>query len=67
MPSQWTKEDSMKMDTAAGEAETDLRAKLESMKAAGQEMSAKQLLCWWNKWLMKAGHKRLYRIADRLL
>lgn len=65
--STWTKEDSAKMDAAAYEAEQDLKTKLANQPNGGSTFTASQLLDWWNKWLMKAGHKRLYRIATRLL
>ena len=50
----FTQEDKDKMDVAAGEAEQELEV-LPSDALA-------EVARWWNKWYLKAGHKRLARI-----
>lgn len=44
-----------KMDNAAGEAETELRANISAWTAVN-------LAEWWSRWYLKAGHKRLGRV-----
>lgn len=66
MSQQWTAEDSMKMDQAAGEAETELRNRL-STWTPEEIRGAAKFLVWWSKYRMSAGHKRLFKIAGRLL
>lgn len=49
-------EDNTGMDAAAKEAAAELKSKnLDTMPA-------KDLIAWWTKWYIKAGHKRLGRI-----
>lgn len=43
------------MDEAAEQAQDELKAQIDNM-------SAQDLIKWWSKWYMKAGHKRLGRI-----
>lgn len=43
------------MDEAASQAKNELEAKLD-------QMSARDIISWWTKWYLKAGHKRLGRI-----
>ena len=43
------------MDDAAVEAQAELVKNLAAW-------SAKDLIIWWSKWYLKAGHKRLGRI-----
>jgi hypothetical protein len=44
-----------KIDAAAGEAEKELKEKYTGW-------SANDLIDWWARWYMKAGHKRLGRV-----
>lgn len=64
----WTQEDSLKMDRASEEAKEELDNLLETK---GQDASAKDIIIWYAKWFMKAGHKRLGRqlvaLAKRLV
>jgi hypothetical protein len=48
----------VKMDAAAEEAEKDLG----SLDRAAVEA----LAAWWQKWYMKAGHKRIGRIMVKI-
>lgn len=51
-----SKEDVLEqMDEAAAEAQQELEANLKSW-------SAINLIAWWTRWYLKAGHKRLGRI-----
>jgi hypothetical protein len=43
------------MDEAAEQAEKELEQNIENW-------SAKELISWWSRWFMKAGHKRLGRL-----
>lgn len=63
----WTQEDSLKMDAAAYEAEQELRQLKAEADANNHEITAQRLMAWWHKWFMRAGHKRLYKIADRII
>jgi hypothetical protein len=63
----WTADDAMKMDNAAGEAEAELKSLLSSSTGPEGHITDTRLMAWWKKWYMKAGHKRLFRIADRLI
>ena len=50
------KDEQMKqMDDAAAQAEAELTKN-------GANWSAKELISWWSRWYLKAGHKRLGRI-----
>ena len=57
MPDQ--EEQSKKMDAAAQDAEADLSGKLD-------QWSAMDLIDWWGRWYLKAGHKRLGRVFVRI-
>ena len=43
------------MDEAAAQAQAELQQ-------YSNEWSARDMVTWWTKWYMKAGHKRLGRI-----
>ena len=43
------------MDEAAAQAQSEFKGKED-------QWSAKDLIDWWTKWYLKAGHKRLGRI-----
>jgi hypothetical protein len=47
------------MDEAAREAEGELQGKL-------TQWSAMDLINWWGRWYLKAGHKRLGRALVRI-
>ena len=47
------------MDAAAQAAEADLSGKL-------AQWSAMDLIAWWGRWYLKAGHKRLGRVLVRI-
>jgi hypothetical protein len=52
-------EDLGKMDRAAVEAQFELQQDVHSW-------SAYDLMDWWSRWYLKAGHKRLGRILVKL-
>ena len=53
----WTIEDKEAMDNAAADAQNDL-----TEDWAPSEEALVAVADWWNKWYMKAGHKRLAKI-----
>ena len=64
----WTQEDSAKMDAAAATAESRLKALLAEHESDPEMITGMILLLnWWHNNFMQAGHKRLYKIADRVL
>jgi len=54
----WTSEDTANMDRASVEAIDEFENLL---KIKGGAVSAEDLVLWYKKWFMKAGHKRLGR------
>lgn len=58
-------EDMMAMDMAADAAEQELRAMMEQDKALADAI--RKIASWWKKNFMKAGHKRLGRIINKMV
>lgn len=58
----WSQEDSVKMDSAAATAQNELMLGSDGTQPEFFTATALDLVHWWNRWYMKAGHKRLGRI-----
>lgn len=58
----WSQEDSAKMDSAAVDAQNELLLGSDGAHPEFSTASALDLVRWWDRWYMKAGHKRLGRI-----
>lgn len=54
----WTNEDAVSMDKAGEEATVELKKMVETQ---GAGLPASELMAWYAKWFMRAGHKRLGR------
>jgi len=63
----WSDEDKQAMDNAAIDAEQELNQLLTPLNQVQElEPTAQDLIDWWYKWYMTAGHKRLGRVLVQI-
>ena len=58
----WTEEDKQAMDNAAADAEIELGSIDDAIRDGKEKEPMIALANWWERYYLKAGHKRLARI-----